>query len=319
MSSSLAPAPKRAKRFARYLLVRMALFCVSLLPLRAASGLGAWFGRLAYAVAGKERRKAFASLERAGLPAEATARAMFEHLGRAAFELACVRQIDARFQDVVEWPAEDRAVLDAALARGKGVVFVSAHLGNWELLARRVSHAGYPCHTIAKETTDPRTTALVERFRSSAKLQSIWRGRDGAARAMLRVLKSNGILGLLIDQDTDVQSLWVDFFGHPAKTPRAAADLALRMGSAVVLGFCTRIAPGPRYRLSMVEVPAEGLDALALTAKLTHLIEAKIRQAPEQWVWLHQRWKSPKPPTLPGAESSSPLRADAPPPRGHHE
>jgi KDO2-lipid IV(A) lauroyltransferase len=231
---------------------------------------------------------------------------MFEHLGRAAFELACIRQIDARFGEVVEWPAADRAVLDAALARGKGVVFISAHLGNWELLARRVSHAGYPCHTIAKETTDPRLTRLIESFRSSAKLQSIWRGREGAARAMLRVLKGNGILGLLIDQDTDVQSLWVEFFGHPAKTPRAAADLALRMGSAVVLGFCTRVAHGPRYRLSMVEVPAEGLDARALTAKLTLLIEAKIREAPEQWVWMHQRWKS----AAPRAEAvSAPLPA----------
>ncbi len=309
--SVVPPLHKRIKRFVRYGLVRAALALVSLLPLRLASSLGAWFGRLAFAVAGKERRKALASLARAGLPAE-TARACFEHLGRAAFELACIAQIDRRFDEVVEWPAPDRAVLDAALDRGRGVVFVSAHLGNWELLARRVSHAGYPCHTIAKETTDPRTTALVERFRASAKLQSIWRGREGAARAMLRVLKGNGILGLLIDQDTDVQSVWVDFFGHPAKTPRAAADLALRLGSAVVLGFCARVADGPRYRLSMVEVPTDGLDAHQLTAKLTQLIEAKIREAPAQWVWMHQRWKSPTPPE--GA-APSPLPAGAPPPR----
>ncbi|MBL8955719.1 MAG: lysophospholipid acyltransferase family protein [Myxococcaceae bacterium] len=308
----MAPLSKRLKRFVRYLLVRWVAFWVSLLPLRLASALGAWFGGVAFALAGKERRKALASLERAGLPAE-VARDTFRHLGRAAFELVCVRQIDARFEDVVEWPAADRAVLDAALARGKGVVFVSAHLGNWELLARRVAHAGYPCHTIAKETTDPRLTRLVEAFRSSAKLQSIWRGRDGAARAMLRVLKGNGILGLLIDQDTDVQSVWVPFFGHAAKTPRAAADLALRMESAVVLGFCVR-APGEgvRYRLSMVEVPAEGLDAVALTAELTRRIEAAIRESPSQWVWMHQRWKSPIPPE---AATPAPLAAASPPPR----
>jgi len=305
------PLSKRLKRFVRYLLVRCTVFWISLLPLRLASALGAWFGRLAHAVAGGERRKALASLARAGQPAALT-KPMFEHLGRAAFELACIRQIDARFDEVVEWPAADRAVLDAALARGKGVVFVSAHLGNWELLARRVSHSGYPCHTIAKETTDPRLTRLVESFRASAKLQSIWRGRDGAARAMLRVLKNNGILGLLIDQDTDVQSVWVEFFGHPAKTPRAAADLALRLGSPVVLGFCTRVAPDlPRYRLSMHDVPLDGLDATALTARLTGLIEERIRQSPEQWVWMHQRWKSPTPPE---AAAPAPLPAGAPPP-----
>ncbi len=195
---------------------------------------------------------------------------------------------------MVEWPAEDRAVLDAALKRGHGVVFVSGHFGSWELLARRVAHAGYPCHTIAKETSDPRTTALVERFRASAKLHSIWRGRDGAAKQMLRVLRAGAILGLLIDQDTDVQSVWVDFFGHRAKTPRAAADLALRTQAAVVLGFCERTGPC-RYRLSMQEVNPAGDDPTALTAELTKRIEAKIRSAPEQWVWMHQRWKTPEP------------------------
>lgn len=307
----MVPLSKRLKRFLRYCAVRVALFWVSSLPVRVAGALGAWFGGVAYAVAGRERQKALASLARAGLPAD-TARETFRHLGRAAFELACVHKIDAAFDEYVEWPAEDRAVLDAALKRGKGVVFVSGHVGNWELLARRVAHAGYPCHTIAKETTDPRTTALVESFRSSVGLQSIWRGRDGAARAMLRVLKGNGILGLLIDQDTDVQSVWVDFFGARAKTPRAAADLALRMESAVVLGFCVR-QPSGRYRISMREVATDGLDAVALTARLTSLIEAQIRAAPEQWVWMHQRWKSVEPVT-PATADRSLLPAASPPP-----
>jgi KDO2-lipid IV(A) lauroyltransferase len=285
------PVGKRVKRFVRYLALRVGLAFVSLLPLRWASGLGAWFGGLAHAVAASERRKALASLEKAGMPG-VLSRACFEHLGRAAFELACVRQIDARIDELVLWPAADRAVLDAALARKKGVVFVSAHFGNWELLARRVAHAGYPCHTIAKETTDPGTTALIEAFRAQVKLNSIWRGREGAAKQMLRVLKDGAILGMLIDQDTDVQSVWVDFFGHRAKTPRAAADLAVRTGAAVVLGFCERVGPC-RYKLSMREVPA-GEDPVALTAQLTKLIEEQIRRAPEQWVWMHQRWKSPE-------------------------
>jgi KDO2-lipid IV(A) lauroyltransferase len=287
-----APAGKRLKRLLRYLALRWVLAVVSALPLRWASAAGALFGALAYALAGAERRKAQASLNRAGLPPQ-TAHECFRHLGSAAFELACIDQIDAQFDEIVEWPAADRAVLDAALKRGKGVVFVSAHFGNWELLARRVSHAGYPCHTIAKETTDPRTTQLIESFRASAKLHSIWRGRSGAAKDMLRVLKAGAILGMLIDQDTDVQSVWVPFFGHPAKTPRAAADLAIRTGAAVVLGFCERTGTA-RYRLSMQEI-ADGEDAQALTAELTRKIEAKIRAAPEQWVWMHQRWKSAEP------------------------
>ncbi len=292
------PPRKRVKRAARYALLRTGIAVLASLPIRFASWLGAGFGVLAFALAGGERRKALASVEVA-FPAMAQAdrlalvRACFRHLGKMIFELVCVEQIDAVPDEWVRWA--DRTVLDAALARGKGVMFISGHVGNWELLARRVALAGYPCQTIAKETTDPRTTALIEKFRASSKLKSIWRGQPGAAKAMLRALRDGQILGMLIDQDTDVQSVWVPFFGRSAKTPRAAADLALRTGAAVVVGFCQREADG-RYRVVMHEVPTEGLDAVSLTATLSAQIEAAVRAAPEQWVWMHRRWKSPPPP-----------------------
>lgn len=300
MADARPPALKRLKRFLRYLLVRAAAAALGLVPARLASALGAAFGTLAWAVASNERRRALASLavafpEKSEPERRALARACFQHLGRAAFELVCVRQLDRNVDAWVEWPAESRAVLDAALARKHGVVFISGHLGNWELLARRVALAGYPCQTIARETSDPRTTALVERFRASGNLKSIWRGRPGAVKDMLRALKRGEILGLLIDQDTRVQSVFVPFFGRPAKTPRAAADLALRTGAAVVLGFCRRVAPA-RYTLRFEEVPLPPGDreaaAVALTATLTQRIEDAIRAAPEQWVWMHQRWRS---------------------------
>ncbi|MFL5356057.1 lysophospholipid acyltransferase family protein [Archangium sp.] len=301
------PLAKRLKRFLRYLLVRAALAIVSALPLGLARGLGAGFGRFAFAVAGGERRKALKSLARA-FPEKSDAqrhelaRASFRHLGMAAFEVGATASMDRQLERLVRWEDEDRRVLDAALARGKGVVFISGHVGNWELLARRVARAGYPSQSIAKETTDPRLTALVEQFRARGGVRSIWRGQEGAARAMLRALKAGEILGLLIDQDTKVQSVFVPFFGELAATPRAAADLALRTGAAVVVGFCQR--EGEGYRLWMEEVPWQAggdreADAVALTAALSLRIEAAIRRAPEQWVWMHQRWKT-RPPPPPG-------------------
>ncbi len=297
------PLAKRLKRFLRYLLVRAVLGFVSALPLGLARTLGAGFGRFAFAVAGGERRKALKSLARAfpeksDAERHALARASFRHLGMAAFEVGATTSLDARLEQLVRWDAEDRAVLEAALARGRGVVFVSGHVGNWELLARRIARAGYPSQSIAKETTDPRLTALVERFRAQGGVRSIWRGQEGAARAMLRALKAGEILGLLIDQDTRVQSLFVPFFGELAATPRAAADLALRTGAAVVVGFCQR--EGDGYRLWTEEVawpagPDREADALGLTAALSARIEAAIRRAPEQWVWMHQRWKTRPP------------------------
>lgn len=292
--------PKRLKRALRYALLRFLLPVFSRLPLAAAGRLGEWVGGLAFALARGERDKALRSLGQA-FPAKsaeeraALARACFRHLGRCALELACIRQIDREMDSWVEWPEPDRRALESALARRRGVVFVSGHLGNWELLARRVARAGHPCQTIARETSDKRLTALVERFRAEAGLKSIWRGQPGAAKQMLRALKAGEILGLLIDQDTRVQSLFVPFFGREAATPRAAADLALRTGAAVVLGFCQRLPTG-RYLLSMREValPAGKQEeaAQALTATLTAGIEEAIRRAPEQWVWMHQRWKT---------------------------
>ncbi|MFZ5470378.1 MAG: lysophospholipid acyltransferase family protein [Myxococcota bacterium] len=277
------------------------LTLVGVFPLGLASWLGDFFGTLAFLFAARERKKALASLaiafpELSAAERTRVARASFRHLGRCAFELCGIERLDAAMEAWVEWSADDRRVLEAALARGRGVVFVSGHVGHWELLARRVALAGFPCQTIAKETTDPRLTALVERFRSSAGLRSIWRGQDGAAKQMLRALKAGEILGLLIDQDTQVQSVFVPFFGRDASTPRAAADLALRTGAAVVLGFCQRVA-SRRYRLFLQEVRLSHSgdrerDVHALTAALTQGIEQAIRRFPEQWVWMHQRWKT---------------------------
>ncbi|WP_164008076.1 lysophospholipid acyltransferase family protein [Pyxidicoccus trucidator] len=302
------PLAKRLKRFLRYLLIRGLLLLLQPLPLGVARALGARLGAMAYTVAGGERRKALKSLavafpEKSDAERQAVARAAFRHLGAAALEVACTGALDRGLERLVAWPEGDRRVLETALARGKGVVFVSGHVGNWELLARRVARAGYPSQSIAKETTDPRLTEMVGRFRARGGVRSIWRGQEGAARAMLRALRSGEILGILIDQDTRVQSLFVPFFGQLAATPRAAADLAIRTGAAVVTGFCHRVEGG--YHLSMEEVPVPQTGdreaaALELTTALSARIEAAIRRTPEQWVWMHQRWKT-RPEAAPSA------------------
>jgi len=271
------------------------------LPIGLASGLGARLGRLACVLLPGEFKKALASLAVAfpeNTPAhnKCLARACFAHLGRTACELACIAQVDANLEAWVEWPREARQVLEEARSLGRGVIFVSGHVGNWELLARRVAMEGIPSASIAKASTDVRTTRWVEQFRAQGKLVTIWRESPSAARQMLQTLRSNGVLGLLIDQDTRVQSVFVPFFGKPAKTPRAAADLALRTQAPLVVGFCQRQASG-RYRLCMrrVATPAERSESavLEVTAALTREIEEAIRHMPEQWTWTHQRWKTP--------------------------
>lgn len=310
--SASPPLFKRVKRFVRYLLIRLLLLPVQLIPLRLASALGASLGGLAFHLAGKERSKALASLatafpEKPAAEREALARATFRHLGSVGMELVRISAFDPRRKEFVEWDAESRTALKNALARGKGVVFVTGHIGNWEMLARFITQEGFQVSVVGKETSDPRTTRLLEDFRLSGGMRVIWRGHEGAAKQLLRTLKSNAILGMLIDQDTKVQSVWVPFFGKPAKTPRAAADLVLRTGAAPILGFCTREGP-LKYRITVRELatPA-GRDEAAvekLTTDFTRGIEAQIRAHPEQWVWMHERWKSPQPPQSVGAHET---------------
>lgn len=299
--NSPVPLAKRLKRAVRHWLLRGAVAVLGALPLGLMSRLGRGFGALAFALAPGERRKALASLERA-FPEKSDAerlqlaRASFRHLGQSIFELACIRQIDRRADRLIEWPPGDRLALEKALARGRGVVFVTGHVGNWELLARRVALAGFPAQTIARETSDAGTTSLVERFRQSGRVRTIWRGQGGAARQMLRALKAGEILGLVIDQDTDVQSVFVPFFGSLAATPRAPADLVFRTGAALMVGFCQRKTDGT-YLLTMREMPVERsgdheADVIRLTDALSREIEGAIRRAPEQWVWMHQRWRT---------------------------
>jgi len=176
-------------------------------------------------------------------------------------------------------------------------VAFSCHLDNWELLARRVAAAGLPVATVAREAQDPRLTSLLERSRGSTGIVSLWRNQPGAARAFVRHLRERFIVAALIDQDTDVAGHFVPFFGREAFTPRAPADLAVRLRTPAVFARIRRVAPGVhRIRISRLAVPATGdveADSRALTAAATAAIEEEVRELPEQWVWMHARWRTP--------------------------
>ncbi len=296
------PLSKRFKRFLRYWAIRASLSLLGLLPAKQAGRLGEAFGALAFALAGSERRKALESIATAFplLPdseRRQIARRCFRHLGRCAFEMACFREIDGALEAWVEWPEREQQLLRDAAALGRGVVLVTGHVGNWELLGRRIARAKIaPFTAVAKETTDARLTGLVDAFRARGGIESIWRGQEGSGKRLLRALRSGQILAILIDQDTWVQSVFVPFFQQLAATPRAAADLALRTGAAVVVGFCQRKDDG-YFRLStealtFKQTGDREADAMSVTAALTARIEAAIRRAPEQWVWMHRRWKT---------------------------
>lgn len=297
------PLRKRVRRELRSLLVVGVIRLLSHLPRRLAWSIGTFVGRAAYLVAGETRRLALQGLatafpEKTDAEREAIARAMFLHLAHVATEVVTIRSYDRDLESYVEAP--NAGMLQELLSRGKGLIYVPCHAGNWELQGRRIARTGVDNSTIGKASHDRRLTRLIEEFRASGGVKTLWREAPDAARVIIKTLRSGKALGILIDQDTTVQNVFVPFFGRPAATPRAAGELALRFGAPVVVGTIHRKGDGPdaghvveltevRYDPSPVDEEAE---VVRITAECSRVIEDAIRRYPAEWVWMHQRWKT---------------------------
>jgi KDO2-lipid IV(A) lauroyltransferase len=311
------PLHKRVKRAVRSRIIAGLLRLVALIPLGPALWLGGWGGALAYHLFGGTRRLALEHLaqafpEKPEAERRAIARQMFVNLGRAATELTAIRSYDARLTEYMELQGAE--VLQAAVARGQGIVFVTGHLGNWELMARLVARLGRPVSAVAKRGGDARLMGLIERWRAEGGVTTLWREDPSTARALLKVFKENKVLGILVDQDTKVQGVWVPFFGRPAYTPRAPGDLALRTGAPVLVGTSHRKGnrPGDGFVLEVTEVrydpkPADKeAEVIRITAACQAVMEEAIRRHPADWVWMHERWR-----TQPDLGTTDPSKEDA--------
>lgn len=180
--------------------------------------------------------------------------------------------------------------VEAARKARRPIVIVTGHCGNWELLAAALNARGLGMLVVAREIDEPGLQTMLLDLRSRFGTRTIVRGTPGAARALLGALRGAGALGMLIDQDTKVEGVFVDFFGRPAWTPVGAAELAQRFDAAVLPTFIERLADGTHRAVIHPELALPN-DATAATASMTAAIEAQIRRHPEQWVWLHRRWR----------------------------
>jgi Kdo2-lipid IVA lauroyltransferase/acyltransferase len=279
-----------------YWLMRAGVFAVERLPAR---GFIRLLGCLSpYIFFRREARLAREHL-RATLPhvdAVKTTRRMFVHFSQSVWELSRLSRW------VPELDSRARQVLDEALAEGKGVIVISGHVGNWEILGQAIAAAGYPIATIATPFYDPRVTRWLDAWRTQRGLKILW--RDGnSGKAILRALRSNHLMGFLIDQNTRTAGGYVSFFGRPAFTPTTPAALALRTGAPVI--FCWHHRRRKNHQITIERVTYErtgdrGRDILALTALLTTRLENVIRTVPEQWVWMHRRWRTARRASLSG-------------------
>jgi KDO2-lipid IV(A) lauroyltransferase len=276
----------------------------SVLPWRLGVALGGWVGWIAFAALPAARRRALAHVAIAfpdgtgDAGQRAMARRSFVNLGRSAFEVLMLsRRSHPPIERLCAIEGEER--LKAALAAGRGVIFLTGHFGNWELMAALVTRRGYPSSVVATPVYDPRLDRLLVDARARHGVHTISRGSPSAARHLLSGLRRNAILGMLIDQDTDVDGVFVPFFGRPACTRDGPARLAMRTGAPVFPVFIERIGSSARHRVRVqppLELVPEGSDpeaaVLENVTRMSAVVEAAIRRNPDQWIWTHRRWKT---------------------------
>jgi KDO2-lipid IV(A) lauroyltransferase len=179
--------------------------------------------------------------------------------------------------------------LETALARGRGVLFATGHLGNWELSAFAFALLNRAISIVVRPLDNRFIDAFVEKTRGLSGNASI--GKRDYVRGILQALSRNEMVGVLVDQH-DQNGVPIDFFGRPAKTSTGIARFAAKTGAAVVPGFALWSREEQKYILRFFpEVVISGAVELD-TQNIHHQIESVIREYPDQWMWLHRRWKS---------------------------
>jgi len=275
------------------------------LPRPALSRLGHGLGTLAWWLGRRDRRRALEHLALA-LPELAAderrrlARACFRHQGVNLAEMLHLLSADcAKVEAWVEVEGWER--VEAQRAAGRPILILTGHCGNWELLAALINCRGLRMAVVARRLDEVEAQELLLALRRRFGTETIERGEAGAARRLLRVLREGGALGMLIDQDTKVEGVWVPFFGHHAYTPVGAAKIALKQNAAVVPTFIER-RPDGRHRVRFLPVLDLPDDPTEATALMTRAIEDQVRRVPEQWVWMHRRWRRQRPRTGPNVD-----------------
>ena len=263
-------------------------------------------GRIAYYLATRSRKLTIRHLsmayknEKSSDEIRKLAREVFVMLGKNGGEVIRASTLSSLGEFEKFRVVNGFDIVDRANARGKGILFLTAHIGTFELAGTEVAMRGMKPLIIGKPMKDPRLTKLLWEQRSKMGASAIVRGQESLR--LLKTLKSGGTVGILIDQDTKVKSVFVNFFGIPCATPIGAAILALKTGAAVIPTFYHLRDDGMQElniypEIELIRTGNEEEDVRVNTQRFNDVIEAEIRKYPSQWLWMHERWK-----TKPGEE-----------------
>jgi KDO2-lipid IV(A) lauroyltransferase len=223
-------------------------------------------------------------------------RGLFINLGRQLAEFILFPRYtkDNVSRTVVYEGFENFAI---AQARGKGVLFLTAHIGGWEISSFAHSLYGHPMNIVVRPLDNPLMDRMVERYRTLHGNRTF--SKQDYARGLLKSLKKGEVIGILMDTNmTPPQGAFVDFFGVPACTATGIARVALHTDAAVIPGFCVWDKNLHKYKIcfepamKLVRTGNGEADAITNTAAFTREIERYVERYPDQWLWVHRRWKT---------------------------
>jgi KDO2-lipid IV(A) lauroyltransferase len=259
------------------------------------AGLSRLYARLLDLCVPKLRGAARRNLEIARMPAphEPIIDGVFASIARILHAVSRFPRINSR--NAGQWIRyEGFEHYQTAKRRGRGVLFATAHLGNWELSAYAHALLTEPMHIVVRPLDNSRLNAFVERRRRLSGNHVI--SKKDAARAILRALRNNDAVGILIDQNVmAAEGTFVDFFGVKACAGTAFVKLAHHSGAAVIPGFALWSDREQKFVLRFYQPLEMTGDAAQDTQRLHSRLEQVIREYPDQWLWIHRRWKTRPP------------------------
>jgi len=262
--------------------------------------LGSHLGKLYYRVVAKQRCRAIKQMQESLQISEAEARKLvkesFVNIGKNFLEIMympCLHK--ENFKEYMEIDHIER--MHEALAEGRGVVILTAHVGNWEWLSAALTFSGLPVTAIIKPQPNAQHTRILNEYREMVGVEIFSRGTSeliGATRA----LKKGKCLGFLVDQDGGPGGLFIDFLGRMASTPMGAAVFSKKFLAPVVPAFILR-QPDGKHRVVIGEIlhfedhGDTDKDLADFTTKMTRIVEKIIQDNPTQWIWFQKRWNTP--------------------------
>lgn len=281
-------------------LLKAVSFILGHVPRLIAYGLGGLLGLLACRILKRHRRTALENLERAfgesltRSERERLVRRLFKNLGVMFFEFNRMAWLKREEVDsFVEFKGLEK--IEKALQKGKGVILLTAHYGNWELLHAALGHKGYTLELVVRRLDSPLFEKFVRWVRTRSGINIVYKVK--AMLPLVRRLNSNAVAMILADQNTvREEGFFVDFFGVPASTNKGPALLARKTGAPVLPVFIVR--DGTRHmvevwdEIELADTGDKDRDAQENTAAFTKAVEKAIRLHPDQWFWVHRRWKT---------------------------